>query len=92
MQPLWKNRLYIVQSLCCIREVAYIVQSLWRNLLERWPMLIDSTRRGHATSCTVKILVVAKNSDKCVGGAKWKPFSSPRDACHRYSGACWRLG
>ena len=30
------------------------------------------------SDCTVcKILIVAKNSDKCVGGAKWKPFSLP---------------
>ena len=26
------------------------------------------------------LLHVAKNSDKCVGGAKWKPFSSPVNA------------
>ena len=31
--------------------------------------------------CTVgKILIVAKISDKCVGRAKWKPFSSPVNA------------
>ena len=34
------------------------------------------------SDCTVgKILiVVAKNNDKCVGGAKWKLFSSPVNA------------
>ena len=33
------------------------------------------------SDCTVgKIFIVAKNSDKCVGVAKWKQFSSPVNA------------
>ena len=37
------------------------------------------------SDCTVsKILIVAKNSDKCVGGAKRKPFSSPVNATLEY--------
>ena len=45
--------------------------------------LIDSMRRGHYnfhSDCTVgKILIVAKNSDKCMGGAIRQAQSS----------ACW---
>ena len=37
--------------------------------------------RNCHSDCTVgKNLIVAKNSDKCVGGAKWKPFSLPVNA------------
>ena len=36
--------------------------------------LIDSTRRGHATCTVGKILIVAKNNNKCVGRAEWKPL------------------
>ena len=43
--------------------------------------LIDSNEKracNFNSDCTVgKILCVGKNSDKCLGGAKWKPFNLP---------------
>ena len=42
--------------------------------------LYEKMASNFHSDCTVgKILIVAKNSNKCVGGAKWKP-SSPVSA------------
>ena len=39
--------------------------------------LIDSRICNFRSDCRVgKILIVAKNGDKCVGGVKWKPVNA----------------
>ena len=42
---------------------------------------MNSMRSGHGTSIVTaqlaKFYLLPKNSKKCVGMAKWKPFSSP---------------
>ena len=60
-----------------------------RSVPPRAYRLYEKRACNFHSDCTVgKILIVAKNSDKCVGGAKWKPFSSPVNATLVY----WRLG
>ena len=54
----------------CI-ETSSLMASLQVHFYEKRACNLNS-------DCTVgKILIFAKNSNKCIGGAKWKLFSSP---------------
>ena len=63
-----------------------LIVNLHNNTISRAYRLYEKRARNSHSDCTVgKILIVAKVETKCVGGAKWKPFSLPIDAT-------WSLG